>query len=176
MMEAPPRPIPESYWVEPGRFLAGEYPGHLAAPQATRRILAFLDAGFDTFLDLTQAGELVPYETILRAEAQNYIDRTIIYQRFPVGDYDLPSNEQMMNILDTLDASLAAGRKVYLHCFGGIGRTGTAVGCYLVRRGKTGEQALRQLAEWWQAIPKRNRFPRSPETDAQVQFILDWKG
>jgi len=80
-----------------------------------------------------------------------------------------------MNILDTLDASLAAGRKVYLHCFGGIGRTGTAVGCYLVRHGKTGEQALSQLAEWWQAVPKHTRFPRSPEIDAQVQFILDWK-
>jgi hypothetical protein len=174
-MEAPPRPIPESYWVEPGRFLAGEYPGHHEALQAARRITAFLAAGFDTFLDLTQAGELVPYKPILRAEAQHYSERTITYRRFPVGDYGLPTKETMKNILDTLDTFLAVGRKVYLHCSGGVGRTGTTVGCYLVRRGKTGEQALRQLAEWWQAVPKRTRFPRSPETDAQVQFILDWK-
>jgi hypothetical protein len=176
MMETPPRPIPESYWVEPGRFLAGEYPGHHEASQAARRIRAFLDAGFDTFLDLTQAGELVPYEPTLREEAQRNPEHVITYRRFPIGDYGLPSSGQMKKILDTLDASLAARRKVYLHCWGGVGRTGTVVGCHLVRQGKTGEQALRQLAEWWQAVPKRVRFPRSPETDAQVQFILDWKG
>ena len=28
------------------------------------------------------------------------------------------------------------GRKVYVHCWGGVGRTGTVVGCYLVRQGE----------------------------------------
>ena len=31
----------------------------------------------------------------------------------------------MQEILDAVDRALAAGRNVYLHCWGGIGRTGT---------------------------------------------------
>jgi protein tyrosine phosphatase len=81
----------------------------------------------------------------------------------------------MIATLNILDEALSKGHNVYLHCWGGIGRTGTTVGCYLVRHGKTGQQALDQIAEWWQDVPKRVFYPRSPQTDAQVQFILDWK-
>jgi hypothetical protein len=69
---------------------------------------------------------------------------------------------------------LQAGRKIYLHCWGGIGRTGTTVGCYLVRQGKSGAEALEQLAAWWRNVPKSRYFPRSPETDAQMDFVLHW--
>ena len=169
------RPIPDCYWVEPGRFMAGEYPGHPNAEQTVQRIHAFLQAGFDTFFDLTHVGELEPYESLLYEYDQNQLGRTISYQRFPIGDYGLPAILLMTNILDNIDSALSSGHKVYLHCWGGVGRTGTVVGCYLVRNGKTGEQALHQLEKWWQAVPKHAYFPRSPETDAQVQFILNWK-
>lgn len=161
-------PILESYWVVPGKFLAGEYPLHKDVEESTRRIAGFLDAGIDTFIDLTEAGELIPYEPFLRGHA-------ITCHRFAIGDYGLPSKEKMTTILDTIDAALATGHKVYVHCWGGVGRTGTTVGCYLVRHGMTGSQALGQLAHWWRNVPKSARFPRSPETDAQVKFILDWK-
>ncbi|KAF0108456.1 MAG: hypothetical protein FD146_1030 [Anaerolineaceae bacterium] len=174
MTSIPPRPIPESYWVEAGRFLAGEYPGHPRDLEAARRITAFLDAGFDAFFDLTQEGELVPYEPLLREDAQHYSDRTVTYRRFPIGDYGLPTTGQMKNLLDAIESALAAGHKIYLHCWGGVGRTGTTVGCWLVRRGMTGEQSLAQLAEWWQAVPKSVRFPHSPETEEQRGFILNW--
>jgi hypothetical protein len=82
----------------------------------------------------------------------------------------------MKAILDQLDESLGAGRRIYLHCWGGIGRTGTTVGCYLVRHGLNGEQALRQLAEWWQEVPKSRIHPSSPETREQVNFVLNWAG
>ena len=38
----------------------------------------------------------------------------------------------------------------------------------------TGEQALAQLAEWWQLDPRRTWYPRTPETDEQVQFVREW--
>jgi hypothetical protein len=44
-----------------------------------------------------------------------------------------------------------------------------------VRHGKTGQEALDQLAAWWQKIPKRSAHPRSPETDEQMKFVLNWK-
>ena len=96
------------------------------------------------------------------------------YQRFPIRDAGIPSREQMRSILDTIDAELQADQKIYLHCWGGIGRTGTTVGCYLVRRGKTGEEALSQLAEWWKSVPKSFYRSRSPETYEQINFIHNW--
>lgn len=169
-----PRPIPESYWVVPGRFLAGEYPAVPYLVERTRqRLDAFLSDGFDTFFDLTVAGETQPYEALLREEA-GYYGLPVHYQRFPIGDFGLPKPAQMTAILDAIESALAAGRKLYLHCYGGIGRTGTVVGCYLVRQGLTGTQALEQLAAWWRGVPKSSRYPHSPETWQQEEFVRAW--
>ena len=173
-MNGPLRPILESYWVEPGRFLAGEYPGEYTTESTRQRIDAFLEGGFDTFIDLTKPNETIPYHPILIEQA-NYYDIEVQRHNFPIGDFGLPTTENMMKILNTLDESLIAGRKVYLHCWGGIGRTGTTVGCYLVRHGKTGTEALHQLAEWWQTVPKSRIHVRSPETREQAEFILHWR-
>ena len=167
------RPIPESYWVEPGQFLAGEYPGKFTFEATRQRIGALLEAGFGTFVDLTKPHETIPYVRILLDEAK-YYDMEVQYHSYPIGDFGLPTPEKMKRILNTLDESLQAGQKVYLHCWGGIGRTGTTVGCYLVRHGKTGEEALKLISEWWRTVPKSQIHVHSPETQAQVDFILKW--
>lgn len=171
----PLRPMPETYWVIPGRLLAGEYPYSHFAPEATRqRLDAFLEAGFNTFINLTCRGELEDYEILLDEEA-GYYSSAVECLRFAIGDFGLPEPELMSAILDAIDVALGQERKVYLHCLGGIGRTGTVVGCYLVRHGFTGRQALRQLAEWWREVPKSVRHPRSPETASQANFVLRWQ-
>jgi len=167
------RPIPESYWVEPGRLLAGEYPAQFDGEMTRKRIDALIQAGFNTFIDLTKPNETITYIRTLLDEAKLY-EVEVKHQRFPIGDFGLPTPELMNSILDTIDAELQAGRKIYLHCWGGIGRTGTTVGCYLVRRGKTGSEALHQLAEWWQTVPKSQFHFRSPETREQAEFIRNW--
>ena len=168
-----PRPIPESYWVTPGRFLAGQYPGGFERDKVRLRMDKFLEAGLDTFLDLTNPNELPPYESILNEQARLY-EKNVRHLRFSITDFGLPSRNGMTATLDALDAAIHEGRNIYLHCWAGVGRTGTVVGCYLVRHGMSGTQALAQLAEWWKTDPRRDRFKRSPETDEQVKFILDW--
>lgn len=165
--------LPESYWVEPDRLLAGEYPGDYNSEIARQHIDALLEAGIDTFIDLTKPNEIVPYENVLLEQAEAYEVKAKRYN-FPIGDFGLPTHELMTTILNTIDRELQDGHKIYLHCWGGIGRTGTTVGCYLVRRGKTGNEALNQLAEWWQTVPKSHYHPHSPETREQVEFIRTW--
>ena len=86
----------------------------------------------------------------------------------------MPTHTQMVEILDALDLALAGGRKAYVHCYGGIGRTGVAVGCFLVRHGQTGPQAIQELGGWWRKVPKSAFHPNSPETLQQREFILRW--
>ncbi len=60
------KPIPESYWVIPGQFLAGGYPGPRYDENRTRlRLTTLVNAGLETFIDLTNENERPPYASIL---------------------------------------------------------------------------------------------------------------
>jgi hypothetical protein len=160
-----PHPIPGSYWVMP-QLLAGEYPGAVDDQVAASKLSALDRRGIDLFVDLSEEGEygLRPYAGLL--------DESSSYLRMPIRDVDVPTGEEMLAILDTIDKGRASGRIVYVHCFGGIGRTGTVVGCYLVRHGMSGEAALARIAELRRATPDRSRV--SPETDEQRSMVLGW--
>lgn len=173
-----PPPYPNSYWVQPGRLLAGEYPGAFMPTVARRKLRLLLDAGVTFFLDLTHPADgLEPYDDLLRAEAKA-TPLPVTYRRMAIADRDVPSVAQMVETLNVIDEALAAGQVIYVHCWGGIGRTGTVVGCYLARHCDkatgSGDVALAQLAELWQTVEKRDRHPRSPETLAQVQMVQTW--
>jgi protein-tyrosine phosphatase len=159
--------------VIPIRFLAGEYPGGFNRERVRQRMDSFLETGLNTFINLTGPDELPPYLPVLLEEAKIH-HRKVEGIHLPIRDFGLPTREEMLNILNNIDNALEKKRNVYLHCWGGIGRTGTTVGCYLVRHGMTGEQALAQLADWWQTDPRRTWYPRTPETDEQVQFVREW--
>ncbi|MEZ4869919.1 MAG: protein-tyrosine phosphatase family protein [Caldilineaceae bacterium] len=169
-----PLPHPNCYWVTPGRFLAGEYPGAPFVATARQRLLDHVAAGVTFFLDLTHPMDpLAPYEPLL-GEIADLTQTRLVYQRLAIVDRSIPTHHQMVKILDTLDQALADGHCLYLHCWGGVGRTGTVVGCYLVRHGATGEAALAHLAQLWQNVAKLDRHPFSPETPQQVAMIRNW--
>ncbi len=174
MMTRFPTQVVMSYWVLPGRFLAGEYPTRGRMDDASGRLDFLLQAGIDTFIDLTEPEELEPYLPMLQDRAA-LCGISITHRRFPIVDFSLPERSTMLTILDETDGALADGHKVYVHCHGGLGRTGMAVGCYLVRHGCTGPQALQRIGAGWQSISGRLSLPMSPETPAQVRFVLDWR-
>ena len=95
-------------------------------------------------------------------------------ERVPVKDQTTASGEQMAEVLDAIDGAMDSGGTVYVHCMRGIGRTGLVVGCYLVRRGMTGQQALDEIGNLRKGL--LNTWARSPETDAQRRMVLEWDG
>lgn len=171
----PDPPIPNSYWVRPGHFAAGEYPGAQYTAEAAARLKAFVKSVIDHFVDLTEIRDgLKPYAHIAEEEARKFGKR-ITWERYPIRDMSVPRKaEEMTNILDAIDSALDGGRTVYVHCWGGVGRTGTVVGCWLVRHGYTGEAALAQIAVWWKRMEKAYRVPSSPETPRQRRYVLEW--
>ena len=178
---SPGRPIPNSYWVVPGRLAAGEYPGDLNHSKASEKLAGLLDAGIDCFIDLTEEGEhsnlgrLAPYIGMAEDIAQQS-GRIVRWARHRIRDATVPrSREQMSGILDAIDAQLNAGNTVYVHCWGGVGRTGTVIGCWLVRHGRGGQEALDEIAEQWQGIEKIDRQPRSPRMEEQRDYVRNWR-
>ena len=125
-----------------------------------------VNAGVSVFVDLTEPRELHPYAHKIGAAK---------HLRFPIRDHSVPKSDQLIqDTLDAVDDHLNCGDMVYVHCWGGIGRTGLIVGCWLARHGLAGEKALTRLDKLWQSCPK-SRYRESPETQAQKAVVRNWK-
>jgi ADP-ribosyl-[dinitrogen reductase] hydrolase len=164
---APAQPLPNTYWVVPGLLLAGEHPSGLTPEATHQRLTRLLDAGIESFLDLTHPSEVEPYDEALPFHIE--------YLRKPIRDHSLPEKrEHMMEILDCLHDALRSGRRTYVHCRAGIGRTGMVIGCLLIERGLSGEDALDELARVWQQCERSKFWPSVPETEAQTDYVRSW--
>jgi ADP-ribosylglycohydrolase len=157
-------PLPRSYWVLPGKLLAGGY------PDGEDAVAALLDAGIDAFLDLTVPGEASPAygEAVRRAAAGRGGEVETASAPF----HDMSAEPEAVDLaLREMDRLLGAGRSVYLHCLGGLGRTGTVVASFLVEKGLArAEGAIELLA----ALRRETDAPSapSPQTEEQRRLVL----
>lgn len=164
---AAPHPLPDAYWVAQGRLLAGDFPGASEKHEAVRRLRRLRWCSVSELVDLTASFEC------RRSHYLQLLGEDMRHRRFSIPDCEVPEPEGMDTILSAIDESLAAGRVVYVHCAGGIGRTGTVVGCWLVRHGMSGTDALERIAALRTGTP--NEFLQSPGTEGQRQYVLEWR-
>jgi protein-tyrosine phosphatase len=164
-------PLKDAYWVVEGLLLAGRHPGPYDEDAARERLATLLDAGIEVFVDLTHPDEVASYEPLLREEATAR-GVSVEYLRAPIRDRGIPSKEDVTRLLSAIDSALAAECPVYVHCWGGIGRTGTIVGCWLAQNGHA-DAALERLAHL-RTRCAGGSWP-SPETDAQREVVRAWR-
>jgi hypothetical protein len=171
------RPIANSYWAVDGVLLGGEYPGAATRVEARTRLVCFLAAGVRRFVDLTEAGEygLEPYASLLREVAAER-GLTVRYARHPIPDMSVPSSPEVMAaVLDEIGDGAGDGGLTYVHCWGGTGRTGTAVGCLYRRLGASAESALAEVGRRWSTMAKAPDRPwGSPENELQRRYVREW--
>ena len=161
------RPLANTYWVIPNQVLAGEYPGDSDETAARERLGRLQKAGIDSFVDLTEEGELPPYHHLLARQTE--------YLRSAIVDSAVPNNvSQTAQILSTIRAALARGRRVYVHCRAGIGRTGLIVGCFLADEATDGKSALKTLNTLWRQNERSASWQKVPQTAAQADYIRHW--
>jgi len=177
--DTPSPPHARSYWVVPGRFAAGCYPGDLDPTEAAAKRQALLAAGITDFVSLMEAGEgdhsgkpFVDYWPALEAEAKQ-LGHEVAFHRFPIVDGNIPTPKTMAAITATLSALLSTGRNIYVHCWGGRGRTGTVVACWLgAAEGLDGQTAIARLQQLTES--PRKHFRPTPETSIQHAFVDQW--
>ena len=161
------RPLANSYWVLPGTLLAGEYPSGDQPAETQKRLRRLLEAGIDTFIDLTQAGERPEYQTLLPPHVR--------YLRSGITDTRVPAELRQMRAIQThLQAALAEGRRVYVHCRAGIGRTGLVVGCFLAEEQGDGKAAIKHLNRLWRQSARAETWRKVPQTPEQADYIRHW--
>lgn len=174
-------PHQNAYAVGDGRVVAGEYPGSrpgTPSDDVAARVAGFLDAGITAFVDLTDPADgLEPYaESIAEAARERGVD--VEYDLFTIRDMDVCEPEHMNRMLDRIDEHVEAGRRVYVHCWGGIGRTGMVVGCWLVRHGASGDEALTEVTRGFESMSPtkvaRHRGTGSPQTPQQRNVVKRW--
>ena len=153
------------WWVEPGALLAGEYPGATTPDVAEARIDVLVDHGVRTFIDLTETVDgLEPYaEHVATIGARRGLD--LHHRPFPIPDMGVRSAEGYDEILEAIRESTDRG-VVYIHCWGGIGRTSTVVGCLLVDAGLDADAALADITRRRSTTRKAHRAaPETPASD-----------
>lgn len=156
------RPLYQSYYLETRNIFAGEYPGDKYGEKAQNKIDQMVHFGVRHFIDLTEEGELRPYSHML--------PKCCTYTRFPIRDVNVPDSvESVACLIDHIqELSKRDDGYVYIHCWGGVGRTGTIVGCYLA--GDSYEATMKRLRSCFSQMPKSSHRV-TPETKEQEAFI-----
>lgn len=173
-------PVPElpqnTYWVEDRRILAGPYPGAQTKNDAETKLRALLELGVTTFVDLTEERDrltrLEPYSHLLKLIATE-MGAATTHLRLPIDDMDVPPPWRMRVILDAIRTAADVGETVYVHCWGGVGRTATVVGCWLREHGSPAETVLAEIEALRAMTPKAKHRP-APENDRQRNFVAGW--
>ena len=174
-----PVPFDRSYWVVQGRLLAGYYPGSEDGCEADMKLKGLLDHGIRRVINLMEPDEInwerrpfAPYEARMRSIAGD-MGADVAFERIPIRDGRTPTRAAMIQALDLIDESTRNNRPVYIHCWGGRGRTGTVVGCYLARHGHASGLKVLEVIRNLRKDTTDYSLP-SPETAAQIDMVLSW--
>lgn len=159
------KPHKNSYCVIADKVYAGEYAGDLSNPR--EKINQICNFGITHFIDLTEDGELKPYVQLLPPDAR--------YLRFPIKDVSVPpSYKRVYQLMGYINSVISNQKnKVYIHCWGGVGRTGTIVGCLYEYLGEDFEAAMTHLRNAFMECPK-SAYRHTPETTEQMDFIRNF--
>jgi atypical dual specificity phosphatase len=144
------------WWIDEPRLLGSENP-------TTADLQELRARGFNLIVSLLEEDLQPPRYNLARVEALGYARRNI-----PVRDFSPPRIEQLVEFVEFLRQQ-PDDTKTIVHCYAGIGRTGTFAAAYWITKGLAVEDALTKV---------RRARPEAVETPAQRaaldEFARQW--
>ena len=160
------------YTVVPRLLYAGAHP--------LWTLQRLVEHGVRSFIDLTEPDEISgrspapeAYTPELRQLSRKHWAE-LTRHSFPIEDFGVPDAGVLDGVLDCIDRELAQERPVYVHCWGGYGRTGIVMGAWLIRHKRaTAENFVDIIASLREHLP--NHFS-SPVTEQQKAYVREYVG
>jgi len=157
-------PTYESNWVIPGYLMAGAYPNK-------EEIKQILDKGINVFVSLQHelGGLNAPrYEACLPED--------IIFEHLPIPDRKTTDDNLVIPFVQKLAKYIQDEKILYVHCWGGHGRTGTIVSILLHLLWKINPEesmAYCQKTHDLRKLPVTISSPETPDQREQVTRIIE---
>lgn len=124
----------------------------------TERELEGVAKDFDAVVVLVEEHEL-PYPL------EEWEKRGLEVLHSPIPDFTAPSVEQLLEIFRWIEERVREGKKVLIHCMGGLGRSGTVATAWLMySKGFSLREALMEV---------RKKRPGAVETMEQVEVLKE---
>eukprot|EP00928_Gymnodinium_smaydae_P084083 TRINITY_DN67335_c0_g1_i1.p1 TRINITY_DN67335_c0_g1~~TRINITY_DN67335_c0_g1_i1.p1 ORF type:complete len:268 (-),score=19.61 TRINITY_DN67335_c0_g1_i1:480-1256(-) len=163
----------------PGVLLAGSFPGDRSEPEHSQKIAACLHAGVNTFICLQQESELSRFTPYMGRATEIYAtmssDAPLEFLKCEIPDGHITSKESLTAAISTIAFKIKEGRVVYVHCWGGHGRTGTLLCAFLVKvYGLTVDEAK----AYFMATHSQRELPRNgywPHGRAQYEQVRSFE-
>lgn len=171
----------------PGKLLAGSYPGDMHEPGHSEKIRSLLEAGVRTFVCLQQRNQLEdrfrPYPLLAQTlfnELEianpdfNPEKAKLEFLLCEIPDVHITFDVNARSCADTIIRRMRSGTgSVYVHCWGGHGRTGTIISIVLARLFKLSPI---DAMSYFKASHKcrsnrRGHFPHSDHQTDQVKRL-----
>ena len=172
-------PFNRSYWVIPGKLMTGSYPGSKNNNEAKQKLKGLITSGIRHVISLMEPDEFdhsgdsfTPYIDQMEAIAES-MKINVTFDLLSIKDLSIPSEREMVRMLNQIDICMEYDKPVYIHCWGGRGRTATVIGCYLARHGHaSGNDIIDMISELRKNVEDWS-MP-SPETKQQVDMVVSW--
>jgi protein-tyrosine phosphatase len=121
-----------SWWIDEPLVLGSSNP-------TTEQLKMLYEEGFRNIISLLDEGEQSPNYEVEEVEAMGYERYSI-----PLRDFSAPRLDDLKTFLNVMDQAVGQG-KVVVHCYAGIGRTGTMAVAYWMDKGLSVNEAMRKV-------------------------------